>query len=382
VPRIAFGTLQDEFELSGEYQAFRGWAEGLAAAGCSARLFSPGGERLRGAGYTRLPAGEFPLRKILEQWRLADQAARLAPEVDIIHLFLPMPDCLWIGDRVKERTGKPVVVTCLGERPELEGRQWLALLRRSFRFYAVRGAAALLSPASRFLCDRYLAGGAAVAAQLRKAGCPEEKLQAASHRLPAEPPPDERSLALARELGVRPTFLYMGHFLPNKGVDVLLRAFAELEDAEARLMLVWSGLGDLEAVRRRARELGVEDRVRVVEHTVHRSTVLAGACALVLPFTASFGQVSPPILLLEAFRAGVPLILSRSASTREFDAGGRLWTVTPGDWRSLKERMALVLREPAAAAAMRAAQRRSFAAQAGAFDVAEFYGGLAGGPRG
>lgn len=380
--RIGLGILQDDFELTGEYQAFRGWAEGLSGEGLEARLFSPGGERLRGAGFARLRSGEVVFRKILEQWGLAARCARVAPGVDVLHLFLPMPFFLWIGDRVKRLTDKPVVVTCLAEAPELGLRQWLALCRQSFRFHAVRLAAAALAPASRFLCDRYLVGNGFVAEQLERAGCPAAKLAVALPRLPPEPEPDERSLALARELAARPTFLYVGHFLPNKGVEVLLQAFAALAAPEARLLLAWSGLGDAEVVRRRLRALRVADRVRIAAHPVHRSVLFAQARALAAPFTSSFGQVSPPVVMLEAFRAGVPLIVSRAPSTEGFGEDGRtLWRVPPGDWRSLRDRMALALAEPALAAGMREEQRRVFARKAGGFDFAAFYGSLVGAAR-
>jgi glycosyltransferase involved in cell wall biosynthesis len=373
--RIGLGTLQDEFALSGEFQAFRGWAEALASAGVEARLFSPRGEGLRGSAFVRVKSGEFVLRKALEQWSFLDRCEELAPQVDALHLFLPSPYFLWIGDRVKRRTGRPVVVTCLGEDPDLSHRQWLSLCRRAPRFHAVRYAARLLSPASRFLCDRYIAGSDFTAGQLRRSGCPQDKLVVAPHRLPAQPEPDGRSLELARELTQRPTFLYVGHFLPNKGVDVLLRAFAALPRSEPALMLVWSGLGDLAAVRRELRALGLAARVRIVEHPVHRGALFAQARALILPFTASFGQVSPPIVLLEALRAGVPLIVSRSPSADGFGPDGEsLWRTAPGDWRGLRDRMELVLRDPASADRMRPAQRRLYSRLSAEPDLERLYG--------
>ncbi len=373
--RIGLGTLQDEFALSGEFQAFRGWAEALKAAGIEARLFSPRGESLRGHPYLRVKAGEFVLRKALEQWSFMDRCEELAPQVDALHLFLPSPYFLWIGDRVKRRSGKTVVVTCLGEDPDLSHRQWLALCRRAPRFHAVRYAARLLSPSSRFLCDRYIAGSEFVAGQLRRAGCPKDKLVVSLPRLPAEPEPDARSRELALELSRRPSFLYVGHFLPNKGVDVLLRAFARLCAPEAGLMLVWSGLGDLPAVRRELRALRLAERVRIVEHPVHLSTLFVRARALVLPFTASFGQVSPPIILLEALRAGVPAILSRAPAVAGLGADGEtFWLAAPGDARELQEKMEAALREPDGGERMRRAQRRLYGGLSAGPDLKRLYG--------
>ena len=67
--------------------------------------------------------------------------------------------------------------------------------------------------------------------------------------LPDEPPPDEATTRLVAELGPVPWVLYAGHFLPNKGVEILLRAFVPLTE-KGQLVLAWSGLGDIIGVRK------------------------------------------------------------------------------------------------------------------------------------
>ena len=156
---------------------------------------------------------------------------------------------------------------------------------------------------------------------------------------------------------------------------MLLRAFARLSAPEAGLMLVWSGLGDLPAVRRELRALRLAERVRVVEHPVHLSTLFARARALVLPFTASFGQVSPPIVLLEALRAGVPAILSRAPAVAGLGADGEtFWLAAPGDARELQEKMEAALREPEQGERMRRAQRRLYGGLSAGQDLERLYG--------
>lgn len=370
--RIGLGILQDEFELSGEYQLFLGWQEAVRAGGLSMVAFGPAGAP-RASGYARHPSGELLWRKALDQWSFAAQALRLAAEVDALHLFLPAPGFLWIADRVKRRCAKPVIVTCLAELPEQSAARWSQLILRAPRFHLVRWLMAALLPAGRFSCDRYLAGTSFLGSQLRRRGCPEDRLLILAGLPPAEAEPDRSSRELAAWMGQRPTFLYIGHFLASKGVEALLDALALVP--QARLMLAWSGLGDRRLVEERIVRLGLAGRVRVHEGPVHRSALCAQAAALVAPFPVSYGQTSPPMVVLEAFRAGVPLLASSISSLGELLIEGRTgWRVDPEDAAGMAWRMRSLLDDPKGAERMRAAQRGVFAEFRARLDPAALYG--------
>jgi len=374
--KIALGTLQDEFELSGEFQVFRGWRDHGIVANLDIQTFSPKGEKIRAFPFIRLKRGEFIFRKWLEQWDFIEHAKTFSQSVDVLHLFLPNPNFLWVADRVKKSVQIPVVVTCLGEKPEVPFGRWLDLFRKSFSFFSVRFLSNAFHGQGKFLCDKYLVGNQFLEGQLKKAGCPSEKISVSPILLPSESNPNEKCLDLARQMDKEPTFLYVGHFLPNKGLDVLLKSFSSLKDKSVRLFLAWSGLGDLSKVKKMVRDLGISDQVKIIEEPVHRGVLFLKAKALVLPFIVSFGQVSPPVLLLEAFRAGVPIIVSKFPSINEFGEEGKLVLYTdPNHWPTLRDKMNLILKDSHLEAVMRKNQREFFQNNT-SFDFLEYYQAL------
>src|SRR5262249_27040113 len=149
----------------------------------------------------------------------------------------------------QKECGKPVTATCLSEHAEKlpPHGSWDPAV---WRFHGMRFLAARLLPHGPFDCRRYVVGSAAVLRQLTKAGCPEDKSRLMPLPLPAEAPPDQRSLQLADSIRRQKGFIYLGHFLPNKGVHILLDAFFKLRAAPSKLFLIWSGLGDLPGIRR------------------------------------------------------------------------------------------------------------------------------------
>ena len=120
---------------------------------------------------------------------------------------------------------------------------------------------------------------------------------------------------LATSLGLRGTVIgFIGRFVPEKGVMDLLEEFARLE-GERTLLLI--GGGTLEAdLRRRAEELGVADRVRIVLSIPHAEVpkYINLMDLLVLPsytvphWKDQFGQV-----LVQAMASEVPVLGSTHA---------------------------------------------------------------------
>jgi glycosyltransferase involved in cell wall biosynthesis len=376
---IALGTFQDEYELSGEFQVFIGWLERLKAAAVSTQVFSPVGAGLRARGFTSSRYGESLLAKWKEAWAFIEEAVRQSTTADVVHLFLPTPNFLWIADRVKARCPKPVIVSCFGEKPDGPFSQVLIDVFKSARFYGVRYLSGWVTPRPKFLCDRYLAGSQAIAAQLQKAGCPVDRVQLFQPLLPTDiENADADTLEAAAAMRTRPTFLYIGHFLPNKGVDVMLDALARTRRPECGALLVWSGFGDEAGVRKRIRRLGLEKRVTVISRRVHRPTLFAQACALVLPFQSSIGQVSPPVIVLEAFRSGVPLLVSPIMAVREWaEDGHQAFFINPRDSGQIARQMDALLESPEKGTLMRQAQKDRYAERMRSIDLLGLYSPLA-----
>jgi glycosyltransferase involved in cell wall biosynthesis len=374
---IGLGLLQDEYALTGEFQIFDGWSQRLQSASLSVRLFSPAGQRLRALPFLRHETGESLLRTAREQWLFIRQACAVSRSVDLLHLFLPTANFLWIADRIKKKAGKPVVVTCLCEKPGFAGAMDLRALWGAPRFHLLRHAASWILSEGKFLCDRYVAGTAAVAAQLRRSGCAPRIITVQPPFLAPEAPPDEASLSAAGGFDSDRTFLYLGHFLPSKGVDLLLKGFAALADPQSRLVLAWSGIGRVSEIRRLSDRLGISGRVSILEFPVHRSTLFSRSRALVLPCPVSYGQTSPPMALLEAFRAGVPVVTSWFPHLRFLGGEGEtMQFVRPGDWRGIGLRMRQMLDHPEEAELMRQEQRARFRRIHDAFDPNLFYEGV------
>jgi glycosyltransferase involved in cell wall biosynthesis len=357
---IALGLLQDEFEFSGEFQVFRGWQEKLQRSGYRLIVFGPKGHLLRASGYRLHSQGEFPLKKWIEQWAFILEAVACAKEASIVHLFLPTPSFLWIGDWVKRASQRPVVITCLAEKADLSGFEWRRHVRQAPRFHIIRRIAADVFSEGRFRADRYCVGSQSLTRQLTQAGCPADRLVKMHATLPMEPEPDDRSREAATWMGVSPTFLYIGHFLPTKGIEPLLEALA-LMPAQVRLLLAWSGLGDRPAVETQIQKLGLAGRVRIADHPIHRTLIFAQALGLVAPFPVSYGQVSPPVVVLEALRAGVPLVVPPLASLDGLlDDQRTALFIDPYDPLSIAKAMQQLLAQPDFVRLMRDAQRAKF----------------------
>jgi glycosyltransferase involved in cell wall biosynthesis len=159
--------------------------------------------------------------------------------------------------------------------------------------------------------------------------------------------------------GDRPTVVYFGKLIRNKGVHVLLEA---LRGVDARAVIV--GFGDYRAEVERAAGPDVlftgplEHR-----HLVHL-LALADACVVPSIFPEAFGMVAA-----EAAAAGCPPLLARHSGLAEIAAGlaeayppalRHLAGFTPGDADELRARLGeLLALGPADRAAIRAAARRA-----------------------
>jgi glycosyltransferase involved in cell wall biosynthesis len=229
------------------------------------------------------------------------------PTVAMIHYYKPicptalklLPDgslCTRPAGRVCLRSG------CVGLPEWLRDRPRYALLRRG-----------LAHTARVLACSRWLAR------ELAANGISAEPIP-----LPVPPPGEGYRRAPAAE----PLFVYVGRFNEEKGVDLLLRAFARASAARpgARLRVIGDGPRRPE-LERLASELGlgtsVEFAGRLPFSDVEAS--LAGAWALVAPslWPEPFGLAAA-----EAITRGVPVVASASgghAETVEPHAGGLLF---------------------------------------------------------
>jgi glycosyltransferase involved in cell wall biosynthesis len=142
--------------------------------------------------------------------------------------------------------------------------------------------------------------------------------------------------------------LYLARIHPIKCVDVLLRAFAGLEDRDSRLRLVIAGDGNpalVAGLRRLAEALGLADRVRWLGFTsgARKRWLLSRADVFVLPSASeNFG-----IAVVEAMNAGAPVVVTRGCGLADFIGQWQAGIVTDGAAESLRIALARLLGDEA-----------------------------------
>src|SRR5262249_50964686 len=155
-----------------------------------------------------------------------------------------------------------------------------------------------------------------------------------------------------------PLVLFLGKLTPRKRVDVLVRAFAQLDRGDATLVIAGNDMGSEAATRSLVRELDLESRTGftgLIEGAA-RLEALADADVVVYPSAHEIFGLVP----LEAILAGTPVVVADDSGCGEVIAsvgGGRV--VPLGDATALAVAIGGVLADPQRSrAAAEAAQPR------------------------
>ena len=164
-----------------------------------------------------------------------------------------------------------------------------------------------------------------------------------------------------RVVGTAP-LLCVSPLEPGKGVDLLLTAFGLLSEDRPTLRLEIIGDGPLDsALRRQARDLGLEGRVRFhgslptaeVRRALHRCAMLVLPC----PIEEPEDRDAFPEALIEAMASGTPVVTTDVLPNMvRHDTTGLL--VAPDSPSGLAVAIATLLDDPARAAGLGAAGRR------------------------
>jgi len=147
-------------------------------------------------------------------------------------------------------------------------------------------------------------------------------------------------------------FAYVGRLDPEKGIDVLLRAFASVAKEDPRVRLLVAGTGKLEDdLKALAASLGVADRVFFPGYQEGSDLICLykGADVLVVPSTYEpFG-----IVPLEGMVSGTAVIVSDTGGLSEIvEHGISGLKVPPGDPRALADAMKRLASDDALRAAL------------------------------
>lgn len=203
--------------------------------------------------------------------------------------------------------------------------------------------------------DAVVAVSEPLARSLRSAGVREGRVHVVPNAFAAEGAPVGR-VAARRALGIGARecrVAWIGRISPEKGLDLALRAFAQLGDGPARLSVLGDG-AERARCERLAERLGVADRVTWHGVVPDAGRLVGAFDALVL----SSRTEGTPMVLLEAMGAGVPIVAAAVGGVPDLLSDAEAWLVPPGEPAALAAALREVLRSPAAAAARAAIARR------------------------
>lgn len=157
-----------------------------------------------------------------------------------------------------------------------------------------------------------------------------------------------------------PLFVFLGRLKRYKGVDVVLRAFAELAHPSARLLI--AGTGDhRSALERLAHSLDLGERARFLGFISEEEKLALLRRAWALLFASP--KEGWGITNLEAAACGTPVIASDSPGLRESVRDGETGFLVPhGDVGAMAARMRELVRSPSSVAEF-GVRARSFALQ-------------------
>jgi glycosyltransferase involved in cell wall biosynthesis len=193
---------------------------------------------------------------------------------------------------------------------------------------------------NRYIALTHFAGG-----KLAQGGLPKERIEVKPNFLPAPPPPGPGNGGYA---------IYVGRLTPEKGVATLLRAWRGLKDLPLKIVGDGAERGEYE---RFAAAEGLPVEFLGFRNSEEILSLVGGASFQVMPSEWYEGF---PMVILEAYACGTPVLASRIGSLAEIVADGVTGsTFTPGDAADLASR-ARALADSAALAEMRRNARQEF----------------------
>lgn len=265
----------------------------------------------------------------------------LRARADLLHAHAFGYFPTWVGRIVRDLRRVPLVIT----PHSYEGRS--GLLGRTY--------ARAVTRATLERADRVVALTRLEADRLTRLGVEAERIRVIPNGIDLE----EFAGLLPRVARERaPVLLYVGRIFPEqKGLDTLLEAFAEVaRRTPARLRLVGDDWGALGALGRRARELGVADRVEATGALPREGVLREYGAADLFVLPSHFDSF--PYVLLEAMAASLPVVSTRVGGIPEVVQEGRTaLLVPPRDPTALADALVRLLTDPPLAQRFGAAGR-------------------------
>jgi len=254
------------------------------------------------------------------------------------------------ASRIAKALGIPLVVTYHGMDITVRAKTEAESARRRAAFAAAQ---------------RVIAVSEFIAAALRAAGCPEEKIT--RHYIGV----DTAKFTPGTEPRSASDVLFVGRLVDKKGVIHLVRAMAVVRKTVANAELVIAGDGPLrEGLAREAAQLGVPAKFLGVQTPEQVQQLMRRAAVLAGPSIADDrgNAEGLPITFLEAQSSGLPLVVSTSGGSGEGVVHRETgYLFDPGDEAALARHLTSLLGDAGLRARMSAAARAHIVAN---FDLA------------
>jgi glycosyltransferase involved in cell wall biosynthesis len=309
--RVAFCMLRSAIDRrDGGAESIRNLTEGLwAIGGMEINVISSSGSYPGHQSYAPYPWKDSKAIPLIGHFYRTVRSA--AVDHDLLVLVLPNPAFGYLGDVIKRRVKKPVLVN-------YESR-WHTPATYSFlgdnlawknlgRMIAFNK---ITSSLSRRSCDRYIVSTQFQKNELIDVGYDPDQLSVISNCTNIS---KYRFKGKAYREKISPnTIMYLGHFNHSKGIDLLIEAMPGILSSlpETNLFLIWNNRGGEYARIMRLIELhGLINHIHFINKIVDVSETLSQADALALPYRSLSKTRIIPSVLLEAFSIGIPLVVS------------------------------------------------------------------------
>ena len=196
----------------------------------------------------------------------------------------------------------------------------------------------LLDWVLQILSTNIIAVSSAVSRSLVRHGIQESRISVIENAIDLARYRDAPVSTIRDELMIRDAFLYLfvGRLIHQKGVDILLKAFAETKNSA--LLIVGEG-NEAESLQEIVRTLHIANRVHFLGVRTDIPSLMKTADCFVLPSRWE----GMPMVLLEALAVGMPIVVSDFASAREIVRDGQSGIIVPiNDIQALSEALRLV----------------------------------------
>jgi glycosyltransferase involved in cell wall biosynthesis len=327
----------------------------------------PRSELVEGARVIRLPVahrygggilrvvGEYASFTVLALARVALLSAR--ERYDVVQIHNP-PDFLMVAALVPKLLGAKVILDVHDLAPDMF---WM-------RFGERRGADAaervlrLVEARAAAFADAVITVHQPYRRELIARGVPANKVTIVMNSLDENVLPPRVEQAPASD-GFR--VVYHGTVTPTYGVELLVEAVAQATSAVPDMRLEIIGEGDaLHGTTRRAKELGIGERVAITPRFLPQTEVLArvqNASVGVIPNLPSrLNRYALSTKLFEYVALGIPVVSAGLPTIREHFSEDEILYFTPGDADSLARALTSIAENPDDARARADAARRRY----------------------